>query len=50
MKNLNFLKNTTAIIVLYGENEKILSKNLDSLKTVKKIIIDNGGDKKLKKK
>ena len=50
MKNFNFLENTTAIIVLYGENEKILSKNLDSLKNIKKIIIDNGGDKKLKKK
>ena len=50
MKNFNFPKNTTAIIVLYGENEKILSRNLDSLKNIKKIIIDNGGDKKLKKK
>ena len=50
MKNFNFPKNTTAIIVLYGENEKILSRNLDSLKNTKKIIIDNGGDKELKKK
>ena len=50
MKNFDFPKNTTAIIVLYGENEKILSRNLDSLKNTKKIIIDNGGDKKLKKK
>ena len=50
MKNFNFPKNTTAIIVLYEENEKILVRNLDNLKNVKKIIIDNGGDKKLKKK
>ena len=50
MKNFNFLENTTAIIVLYGENEKILSRNLDNLKNIKKIIIDNGGDKQLKKK
>ena len=50
MKNFNFLENTTAIIVLYGENEKILGRNLDNLKNIKKIIIDNGGDKKLKKK
>ena len=50
MKNINFPKNTTAIIVLYGENEKILGRNLDNLKNIKKIIIDNGGDKKLKKK
>ena len=50
MKNFNFLENTTAIIVLYGENEKILGRNLDNLKNIKKIIIDNGCDKKLKKK
>ena len=50
MKNFNFLENTTAIIVLYEENEKILGRNLDNLKNIKKIIIDNGGDKKLKKK
>ena len=50
MKNFNFLENTTAIIVLYGENEKILGRNLDNLKNIKKIIIDNGGDKQLKKK
>ncbi len=50
MKNFNFTNNTTAIIVLYGENEKILSRNLDNLKNIKKIIIDNGCDKKLKKK
>ena len=50
MKNFNFLENTTAIIVLYGENEKILGRNLDNLKNIKKIIIDNGCDKQLKKK
>ena len=40
----NELQNTTAIIVTYNSS-KVIRRCLDRLKTVKKIIVDNGADK-----
>lgn len=41
------LENTTAIIVVYRSNE-VIFRCLEGIKTLKKIIIDNGNDKNLK--
>ena len=40
----------TVLIVLYKETYELISKTLDTLKSYKKIIIDNGNDLELKKK
>ena len=40
----------TVLIVLYKETYELISKTLNTLKSYKKIIIDNGNDLELKKK
>ena len=47
---MNNLTEITICMVLYDESEEIILKNLEKIKNFKIIIIDNKGDKKLKKK
>ena len=50
MKNSNTNTEITVVIVLYRESFELISKTLSTLKTFKKIIIDNDNNLKLKKK
>tara|TARA_A100001015_G_C14929750_1_gene687983 strand:+ start:16 stop:912 length:897 start_codon:yes stop_codon:yes gene_type:complete len=50
IRNLNKCDQITIIIVLYKETAEIVFKTLQTIKNFKIIIIDNGGDKFLKKK
>ena len=47
---MNNLTEITICMVLYDESEEIILKTLEKIKNFKIIIIDNKGDKKLKKK
>lgn len=50
MSELNLYKNITIVMVLYQESFELLSKTLNTINSFKKIIIDNNGNIKLKKK
>ena len=50
MKNSNLKDEITVILVLYKESFDLISKTLYSLKSFKKIIIDNDNNIDLKKK
>ena len=47
---MNDISEITILMVLYEESEEIIFKNLEKIKNFKIIIIDNKGNKKLKKK
>ena len=52
MKNnlTNYISDISILMVLYEESEEIIFRTLEKIKNFKIIIIDNKGNKKLKKK